>query len=130
MKTKITLLVTVLVVTLFGVGCASTKSNAETRTPESNNKTKLLYSSIVDTTWIYHWRDGDWDFSFDASGEIGQIGAEPVWKGVRWRVISPTEVLLDGKSAVMLLRFSPNLQSFNTADWDNQPASGKPKTKE
>jgi hypothetical protein len=79
--------------------------------------------SLAGTVWVYRWRDRDYAFAF---GEAGDIGLLESWAGVRWRAVGPALVVLDGPGGdQMVLRFDEALRTFQTTDWDGQPATGR-----
>ena len=95
--------------------------------PEAIAGAVKLRDSLAGSVWIYTWREKVFEFSFGKSGDLKLLES---WEGVRWRVLSPNEVILDSATGHMLLRFDPKLQEFTTKDWDGEAATGRQKAKE
>jgi len=83
-----------------------------------------LYNKIVGTTWIHHYKNGKFPFTF---GTNGVIENHKTWQGTPWRVVSSSEVILgkkDGRGK-MVFTFDKNIENFVNLDWDGTPATGK-----
>ncbi len=81
-------------------------------TPEAIAGAVKVRDTLAGTIWSYHIRDGEHEFGFGRAGELQLLES---WKGVRWRVVSPREVILEGTGGDhMLLRFDSSLQLFWT----------------
>lgn len=92
-------------------------------TPEAIAGAVKLRDALAGTIWSYHHRDAKHEFGFGRAGEIKVLKS---WQGVRWRVLGPREIILEGTgSDYMLLRFDSSLQHFWTRDWDGQKATGR-----
>ena len=89
---------------------------------ESSSGAKKLAETLSGTRWLYHYGGADYTLRFDSSGQIEQL---KFWPNVHWRIISPSEVLLDRPGGgVMLLRFNEDVTTFHCNDWDGKPATG------
>jgi hypothetical protein len=83
-----------------------------------------LYNKIVGTTWIHHYKNGKFPFTF---GTNGVIENHKTWQVTPWRVVSSSEVILgkkDGRGK-MVFTFDKNIENFVNLDWDGTPATGK-----
>jgi hypothetical protein len=91
--------------------------------PEAVAGAVRLRDTLAGTVWSYHWRDTKHEVGFGRAGDVQLL---KTWKGVRWRVVSPREVILDGGGGDhMLLRFDDSLRHFWTKDWDGKKATGR-----
>ena len=96
----------------------------ESLKPDEIQGMNKLYNKIVGTTWIHHYKNGQFPFTF---GTNGVIENHKTWQGTPWRVVSSNEVILgkkDGRGK-MIFTFDRNLESFVNLDWDGTPTSGK-----
>ncbi len=83
---------------------------------------KQLASTLSSTAWVYHYSGRDYPFRFGASGLIERF---PEWPNVHWRVISPTEVLLDRpQGGSVVFRFNEDVTTFKGNDWDTKSVTG------
>lgn len=96
----------------------------ESSKPNEIQGMNKLYNKIVGTTWIHHYKNGKFPFTF---GRNGVIENNKMWQGTPWRVVSSSEVVLgkkDGRGK-MIFTFDKNIESFVSLDWDGTPTSGK-----
>ena len=96
----------------------------ESSKPNEIQGMNKLYNKIVGTTWIHHYKNGKFPFTF---GRNGVIENNKTWQGTPWRVVSSSEVVLgkkDGRGK-MIFTFDKNIESFVSLDWDGTPTSGK-----
>ncbi len=83
---------------------------------------RKLHAALAGTVWIYHYDGKDYTFRF---GKLGEIEALKEWSDVKWRVVSPSEVILDRPSGdIILLRFDPSFTNFKCKDWTGPSATG------
>ena len=96
----------------------------ETTKPDEIQKIHKLYSKILGSTWIHHYKNGKFPFTF---GTNGVIENHKTWQGTPWRVVSSREVILgqkDGRGK-MIFTFDKNIENFVNLDWNGTPTSGK-----
>ena len=96
----------------------------ETTKPDEIQKIHNLYNKILGSTWIHHYKNGKFPFTF---GTNGVIENHKTWQGTPWRVVSSREVILgqkDGRGK-MIFTFDKNTENFVNLDWDGTPTSGK-----
>ena len=99
----------------------------ETFTPESILGSKKLHKTLNGSTWIHEYLKGEFKFTF---GKSGFIENHATWKGIRWRVISPNEVILDnGNLSKMIFTFDDEVKTFSNIDWDGTPTTGRAEDK-
>jgi len=115
------LLLTLTLITFGGLlNCQA--EPLEITTAQSIAGTKKLYEAIVGTVWLHHYKGNDFEFAF---GKSGLIEKHTNWKGIKWRVVSPTEVIFDGTTgAKMLFTFDKDAKTFTNIDWDGTPTTG------
>jgi len=112
---------------VIGAGCISPCAKAPpplaNTTAASIAGSKRLYEKLTGTVWYHRYKGQDFAFAF---GPSGLIERHPSWTGTKWRVVSPTEVILEGTTgAKMLLTFDHEVTQFTNIDWDGTPTSGK-----
>ena len=91
-------------------------------TTESVTNAKKLERALSDTPWIYHFDGQDYPLRFGATGKIEKL---QWWPNVYWRIIGPSEVLLDNPDGkLMLLRFNDATTTFQCKDWTESSATG------
>ncbi len=91
--------------------------------PEAIAGAVKLRDELAGTIWSYRYRNGKFDMGFSKGGEIQRLKS---WKNVRWRIASPSEVILESSGQHMVLRFDKTRQFFWTKDWDGRKATGRP----
>jgi hypothetical protein len=97
----------------------------ETFTSESILGSKKLHKTLNGKTWIHEYLKGEFEFTF---GKSGFIENHEAWKGVRWRVVSPSEVILGSENgSKMIFTFDSEVKTFSNINWDGTPTSGKAK---
>jgi len=113
---------TLLALTIFiSIGIAA--DPLATFTPESILGSKKLHKTLNGSTWIHEYLKGEFEFTF---GKSGLIENHEAWEGVRWRVISPNEVILgDGNLSKMIFTFDDEVKTFSNIDWDGTPTTGR-----
>ncbi len=117
-----------LAILFFAFACLATQAPADTDPLRSYSRqavinAKTLERALTGTSWVYHYQGDDYPFLFGASGKIEK---HQWWPNVHWRIIGPTEVLLedsnDGKA--MVLHFNNVATKFECRDWAGPLASG------
>jgi hypothetical protein len=95
----------------------------ETTSPEETQGISKLYKTICGTTWIHHYKGGNFSFTF---GTNGVIENHKTWQGTPWRVVSSKEVILGKKETrgKMIFTFDRNIKNFVNLNWDGTPTSG------
>ena len=97
----------------------------ESFTSESILGSKKLHKTLNESTWIHEYLKGEFEFTF---GKSGLIENHATWKDVRWRVISPNEVILGSRNgSKMIFTFDEKITTFSNIDWDGTPTSGRAK---
>jgi hypothetical protein len=97
----------------------------ETFTSESILGSKKLHKTLNGKTWIHEYLKGEFEFTF---GKSGFIENHEAWKGVRWRVVSPSEVILGSENgSKMIFTFDSEVKTFSNINWNGTPTSGKAK---
>lgn len=84
---------------------------------------RQLELALSGTTWVYHYQGEDFPLQFGASGKVEKL---QWWPTVYWRIIGPSEVLLEDSSdgKLMVLRFNDATTKFECKDWAGPLASG------
>lgn len=91
-------------------------------TTVSVKNAKKLECALSNTSWVYHFNGQDYSLRF---GAIGKIEKLQWWPNVYWRIVGPSEVLLDNPDGkLMLLRFNDATTTFQCKDWTGAPATG------
>ena len=122
MKLPPVVLTLLLAVTGFSSVVLADNDPVRAFTFESSSGAKKLAETLSGTRWLYHYGGADYALRFGGSGQIEQL---KFWPNVHWRIISPSEVLLDRPDGgVMLLRFNEDVTTFHCNDWDGRPATG------
>ena len=113
---------TLLALTIF-ISHGVAANPLETFTSESILGSKKLHKTLNGTTWTHEYLNGEFKFTF---GKSGFIENHETWKGVRWRVISPNEVILSSENgSKMIFTFDVKVKTFSNIDWDGTPTSGR-----
>jgi len=113
---------TLLALTIFiSLGIAA--DPLATFTSESILGSKKLHKTLNGSTWIHEYLKGEFEFTF---GKSGLIENHEAWEGVRWRVISPNEVILGSRNgSKMIFTFDDEVKTFSNIDWDGTPTTGR-----
>ena len=115
---------TLLALTIF-ISQGIAADPLEAFTSESILGSKKLHKSLNGKTWIHEYLKGEFEFTF---GKSGLIENHEAWKGVRWRGISPNEVILGSRNgSKMIFTFDDEIKTFTNVDWDGTPTSGRAK---
>ena len=113
---------TLLALTIF-ISQGIAADPLEAFTSESILGSKKLHKTLNGSTWIHEYLNGEFKFTF---GKSGLIENHETWKGVRWRVISPNEVILGSPNgSKMIFTFDDEIKTFSNVDWDGTPTSGR-----
>lgn len=126
MKSKLAIALLLLTGTLVGPGCTSIPRKQPSplagTSAEAIAGTRRLYDKIVGTVWLHRYQDHDFEFEF---GRSGTIERHENWKGTKWRVVSPTEIICEGVTgAKMVFTFDDAAITFTNIDWDGTPTTG------